>query len=96
MIGDWRHHASCLTQDPDLFFPTGTSAPAVLQLDAARRVCLECPVRPDCLTWALAAGMEHGVWGGMGENERRSLKRRTARGRSVRFPVIRTRGPGPG
>ncbi|TLQ42328.1 WhiB family transcriptional regulator [Streptomyces marianii] len=40
-----------------------------------------CPVIEQCLQWALESGQESGVWGGLSEDERRALKRRTARQR---------------
>jgi WhiB family redox-sensing transcriptional regulator len=76
---DWRHHAACRDEDPELFYPVGVSGPAALQIAEAKAVCHRCPVASDCLAWALGAGEDHGVWGGMDEDERRSLKRRTQR-----------------
>jgi WhiB family redox-sensing transcriptional regulator len=64
---------------PELFFPVGTTGPALLQLAEAKRVCAGCPVQCMCLEWAMLAGVEHGVWGGLGEEERRNLKRRSRR-----------------
>ncbi|WP_329028250.1 WhiB family transcriptional regulator [Streptomyces sp. NBC_00690] len=79
---DWRARGACATEDPELFFPIGTNGLAVLQTEEAKSVCRRCPVMDTCLTWALENGQEHGVWGGLGEDERRRLKRRAARGRS--------------
>ena len=76
---DWRHRGACVGEDPELFFPTGTSGPALLQIEEAKQVCRSCDVRERCLGWALEAGQDHGVWGGMSEDERRALKRRTKR-----------------
>lgn len=78
---DWRHRAACLTEDPELFFPIGNSGPALAQGEQAKAVCQRCEVRDVCLKWALETGQDAGVWGGMSEEERRSLKRRTARAR---------------
>ena len=78
---DWRHRAACLTQDPELFFPIGNSGPAIAQVEQAKRVCNRCAVQDICLKWALDTGQDAGVWGGLSEEERRSLKRRTARAR---------------
>nr|BFE68086.1 hypothetical protein GCM10020092_013870 [Actinoplanes digitatis] len=36
---DWRHHAICRDEDPELFFPIGTSGPALLQVEQAKAVC---------------------------------------------------------
>ena len=78
---DWRHRAACLTEDPELFFPIGNSGPAIAQVEQAKRVCNRCVVQDICLKWALDTGQDAGVWGGLSEEERRSLKRRTARAR---------------
>lgn len=74
---DWRHQAICRDEDPELFFPVGTTGPALLQIAEAKAVCRRCPVATQCLQWALASGQDAGVWGGMSEDERRALKRRT-------------------
>src|ERR687883_1798150 len=76
---DWRHHAACRDEDPELFFPVGTSGPALLQITEAKAVCRRCPVNAECLNWALASGQDAGVWGGMSEDQRRALKPRNAR-----------------
>jgi WhiB family redox-sensing transcriptional regulator len=75
---DWRDHATCRDEDPELFFPVGTSGPALLQIAEAKAVCRRCPVSSECLKWALASGQDAGVWGCMSEDERRALKRRNA------------------
>jgi WhiB family transcriptional regulator, redox-sensing transcriptional regulator len=72
----WYHHAACQNQDPELFFPIGNTGPALLQLEQAKHVCAGCPVQSLCLEWSLLAGIDHGVWGGVGEEERRALRRR--------------------
>ncbi|MFD5074107.1 WhiB family transcriptional regulator [Streptomyces sp. NPDC058371] len=73
---NWRDAAACRSVDPDLFFPVGTTGPALLQIQEAKAVCRGCPVRDACLQWALDTGQTIGVWGGTSENERRALKRR--------------------
>jgi WhiB family transcriptional regulator, redox-sensing transcriptional regulator len=42
---DWRSRAACVDEDPELFFPIGTTGPAVEQADAAKRICARCDVR---------------------------------------------------
>ena len=79
---DWRHRAICRDEDPELFFPVGTSGPARLQIAEAKSVCRRCPVVSESLTRALESGQDAGVWGGMSEDERRALKRRNARPRA--------------
>jgi WhiB family redox-sensing transcriptional regulator len=75
-MSDWRHDSACREEDPEMFFPVGTTGPAQLQVTEAKSVCHRCPVASDCLAWALASGQDFGVWGGMSEDERRALKRR--------------------
>ncbi|XKK60924.1 WhiB family transcriptional regulator [Streptomyces sp. ARC32] len=77
-MDNWRELAACRTEDPDLFFPIGTTGPAALQTEQAKAVCRTCPVREQCLRWALDTGQTLGVWGGTSELERRALKRREA------------------
>ncbi|GAA3170628.1 MULTISPECIES: WhiB family transcriptional regulator [Streptomyces] len=82
-MDNWRNSAACRTEDPDLFFPIGTSGPALMQTEQAKAVCRGCPVREPCLEWALETGQSIGVWGGTSETERRALKRRTAARRAA-------------
>ncbi|MFE1249455.1 WhiB family transcriptional regulator [Streptomyces sp. NPDC058766] len=77
-MDNWRDQAACRHEDPELFFPIGTSGPALPQTEQAKAVCRRCPVQERCLQWALDTGQSIGVWGGTGEDERRALKRRTA------------------
>lgn len=78
---DWRSEAACLNVDPELFFPIGNTGPAVAQVAEAKAVCRDCSVQSDCLQWAISNNQDSGVWGGLSEEERRSLKRRAARAR---------------
>jgi WhiB family redox-sensing transcriptional regulator len=71
---NWRDRAACRTEEPELFFPAGTSQPALNQLAEAKSVCRGCPVASECLAWALGTGQNSGVWGGMTEDERRRLR----------------------
>jgi WhiB family redox-sensing transcriptional regulator len=80
---DWRESAACRGEDPDLFFPVGTTGPAVAQEREAAAICRRhCPVVQICGQWALATRQEHGVWGGMTEAQRRSILRHRKRSRS--------------
>ncbi|MFD3546738.1 WhiB family transcriptional regulator [Streptomyces sp. NPDC058655] len=76
---DWRHEAACRQEDPELFFPIGTSGPALVQAEQAKAVCRRCPVMAECLQWALDGNQDMGICGGMTEDERRAAKRRAAR-----------------
>lgn len=73
---DWRHRAVCRDLDPDLFFPTVDSGPVFdAQTATAKDACAGCPVRVECLTFALAR-LFHGVAGGLTAAERRQLRSR--------------------
>lgn len=72
----WRFLAACADYDPDLFFPIGSSGPALRQTQRAKAVCAGCPVRVECLEWAQTTGQTHGVWGGLDEHQREELGRR--------------------
>lgn len=73
---DWRQGALCREEDPELFFPIGTTGPAATQVADAKAVCRRCPSVDPCLTWALDTAQDAGVWGATSEDERRILKRR--------------------
>jgi WhiB family redox-sensing transcriptional regulator len=72
---DWRRRSACKDEDPELFYPVGSSGPAETQLLEAKAVCARCPVRKVCLAWSFEIKAEAGVWGGMSEEERRNLKK---------------------
>jgi WhiB family redox-sensing transcriptional regulator len=72
---DWRREAACRNTAPDLFFPIGTTGPAIEQIEAAKRVCRSCPAQDPCLDFALATNQESGVWGATSEDERRKLRK---------------------
>lgn len=74
----WRRNAICRDTDPDLFFPVGTTGYALVQIDKAKQVCGECPVKVDCLQYALDTNQDSGIWGGTSEEERRAIRRRLA------------------
>ncbi|MEU6370076.1 WhiB family transcriptional regulator [Streptomyces sp. NPDC046931] len=80
-MDNWRDHAACRQEDPDLFFPIGTTGPGLMQTQQAKAVCRRCPVQERCLQWALDTEQTVGVWGGTNEAERRVLKRRAGAGR---------------
>ena len=71
----WRQQAICRDTDPDLFFPVGTTGQALVQIERAREVCNQCPVKRDCLEFALETNQDSGIWGGTSEEERRKLRK---------------------
>jgi WhiB family redox-sensing transcriptional regulator len=79
----WRNQAACLDEDPDLFFSVASTSLAAVQVAQAKAVCGRCEVAPACLRWAMQTHQDAGVWGGMSEDERRALRRRTTRARRL-------------
>ena len=69
----WQERALCAQTDPEAFFPEKGGSTR-----EAKRVCLSCDVRSQCLEYALAHDERFGIWGGLSERERRRLKRRSA------------------
>lgn len=76
---DWREDALCRGQDTEKWFPAGAPKSEVRERDtkAAKAVCFACPVRSECLAEALDMRELYGVFGGLDEDERRRLSRRT-------------------
>jgi WhiB family redox-sensing transcriptional regulator len=67
----WMLNGKCRGVNPADFFPSDG-----LGVEAAQHVCHGCPVRVECLEYALENRIEHGVWGGASERERRRILRR--------------------
>jgi len=83
----WITDAVCIGEDPELFFPVGSTPPALEQVERAKAICARCPVRPACLEWSLVTCQDAGVWGGLDEEERREIRRARRRGGDVRPQV---------
>jgi WhiB family transcriptional regulator, redox-sensing transcriptional regulator len=68
---DWFDDAACRGADTTVFFP-----PSDAHADAAKTICATCPVREECLEFALETRPPDGVWGGLTPIERHRLIRR--------------------
>ncbi|MGO9154459.1 WhiB family transcriptional regulator [Mycobacterium sp.] len=66
----WQDRALCAQTDPEAFFPEKGGSTR-----EAKKICLGCEVRSECLEYALAHDERFGIWGGLSERERRRLKR---------------------
>lgn len=73
MIEKWIDLIACAGEDPELFFAVSDVGPGARQVEQAKAVCARCPVRSDCLAYALDAGLDAGIFGGLTEVERRKL-----------------------
>jgi WhiB family redox-sensing transcriptional regulator len=67
---DWRDLAECQYTDPDLFYPE-RGCPS----RSAKAICFRCPVRAECLDYAMEHNETWGIWGGLSERQRATLRR---------------------
>lgn len=67
----WMAKGRCNELPPSMFFPSDG-----VGVEIARRLCADCPVKEPCLEYALAERIDHGVWGGASERERRRILKR--------------------
>lgn len=77
----WEDHAACRGTGLSLFFgPDGEREPERLDRETqARAICADCPVRTECLEFAIALPVRYGTWGGLSEDERAAERRRRQR-----------------
>ena len=67
----WMDAGNCRSVSPSVFFPSDG-----VGVEVARQICRDCPVKHPCLEYALTNHIDHGVWGGTSERERRRIARR--------------------
>lgn len=67
----WMASGNCREHAPTAFFPSDG-----VGVDRARKICASCPVIEPCLEYALDNRIDHGVWGGTSERERRRILKR--------------------
>jgi WhiB family redox-sensing transcriptional regulator len=81
-VPPWQFRAACRGEDAGLFFAPGyfeAREEKEAREARAKAICARCPVRDECLEYALSIREIHGVWGGMNEIERRTLLRERER-----------------
>jgi WhiB family redox-sensing transcriptional regulator len=69
----WQERALCAQTDPEAFFPEKGGSTR-----EAKKICVGCEVRGECLEYALEHDERFGIWGGLSERERRRVKRRVS------------------
>ena len=67
----WMEKGACKDMNPDLFFPHNGE-----NNEEAKAVCIECPVQQECLDYAVSQSGLMGIWGGLSETERRTVRRK--------------------
>lgn len=76
----WREYALCgQVVNAEIFHPTKGGSTA-----DGKRICAACDVRAICLEYSLSHGENEGIWGGMGEQERKKLRKERARESEMR------------
>ena len=78
----WMQRGRCRDIPPSTFFPSDG-----VGVDVARRICADCPVKGPCLEYALENHVDHGVWGGCSERERRRILKRRRSAKTVPAPT---------
>ena len=76
----WQERSLCAQTDPEAFFPEKGGSTR-----EAKKVCVGCEVRAECLEYALANDERFGIWGGLSERERRRLRRARTQGHRTRI-----------
>ncbi len=77
----WQESAACVGEDPRWFFPQ-----TAWQMQQAKRICADCPVRVECYEFSQTSNNghpeQHGIWSGvlrggfeMPEREKRQTRR---------------------
>jgi WhiB family redox-sensing transcriptional regulator len=72
----WQQHGLCRAGDATVFFPPVhfEHKPEREAREAkAKAICARCPVKVECLDWALVTREPHGVWGGCSESDRKQI-----------------------
>lgn len=65
---EWMDSGTCKEHPPSTFFPSDG-----VGVEVAKRICATCPVATKCLEYALDNHIDHGVWGGTSERQRRRM-----------------------
>lgn len=68
---EWKLDGVCRTVDPDMWFPEPPNSGF-----QAKKLCVRCPVKDECLDYAMTNNEKFGVWGGLSAHERKKLRRR--------------------
>jgi WhiB family transcriptional regulator, redox-sensing transcriptional regulator len=72
----WQHRARCRNIGIDLFFPESTDVDTITK---SLGYCNACPVKVECLQWALEEGVAHGIWGGIRLDDLKAGRRKEMR-----------------
>lgn len=68
MDTNWMAQGNCNNHPPAVFFPSDG-----VGVEIAKEICATCPVKEPCLEYAIDNRVDHGVWGGASERQRRRI-----------------------
>ncbi|HEV3354445.1 MAG TPA: WhiB family transcriptional regulator [Acidimicrobiales bacterium] len=71
--GTWTDSAACRGTDTEIFYPANAEEEA-----EALSICATCPVRAQCLDYAIRNRETYGIWGGTTPEQRRRIRREQA------------------
>ncbi len=77
----WQKGAACRGPNQAIFFPPPRlerRSEKRMREARAKEICTSCPVQTSCLNYALSIREQHGIWGGLTENERRESLARSS------------------
>lgn len=77
----WAEDSLCGQVDGDLWFTEDLA-----ERRAAKAICHVCPVREECLAYAVETNQRYGIWGGLSQHQRRKFRRRFCRSCGVEIP----------
>jgi WhiB family redox-sensing transcriptional regulator len=73
----WRENAKCRKIGPSLFFSEDEDGNLSRKNDLdAKKMCKDCPVKTECLAYALNQQIRFGIWGGFTSRERSSIAKK--------------------
>lgn len=73
-IQSWEEEALCKNVSTEIFFSYHKS-----DIEKAKKTCSKCPVREECLLFAVNHNIFYGIYGGLDPEERKRVKRRMER-----------------
>lgn len=77
---DWMERGNCARTNDRRFFSDSGSTAQADQNAVRKEFCNSCPVKTECLNYAIDNRIDNGVWGGASERERRRIRKNRARG----------------
>ena len=79
MTHEWRNQAACRGTDTNVFFPPSDRPSESARIAYAKRICAACPVRAECLAWALETRDRWSILGGTSPGDRDRIRWRDRR-----------------